>query len=274
MVSEEVRLTLHMEDVTEGLPVSLYFGCFQGPWDTSVKMIGREPTVITVRMPKSLPSLCRLAEEHRHPFRPELVRVILPYGKCVFDGVEGETLPPRPDDVPAKTLLCYGSSITHGSLALGTPHTYVYRLAGRLGCDVRNLGMAGCCHLEESVLWAIRRDPTWDIATVEMGINMLSCFTEEAFRQRVRRAVEVLSQEARPVFVTSIFRAIDEDEKYRRFREIVREEAGGRLPFISGEELLHEEDLVAADLVHPSLQGHELIAERWAAFIRGALNSQ
>ena len=271
MVSEEVRLTLHMEDVTEGLPASLYFGCFQGPWETSVKMIGREPTTLTIRMPRSLPSLRRLAEEHRHPFRPEVVRVILPYDKCVFDDVEGELLPPQPGDTPEKTLLCYGSSITHGSLALGTPHTYVYRMAGQLGCDVRDLGMAGCCHLEESVLRAIRRDPTWDIATVEMGINMLSCFTEEAFRARVRRAVEVLSEDGRPVFVTSIFRAIDEDEKYGRFRQIVREEAEGRLPFISGDELLYEEDLVAADLVHPGWLGHERIADRWVAHIRGAL---
>ena len=147
MVSEEVRLTLHMEDITEGLPVSLYFGGFQGPWETSVKMIGREPTAITIRMPRSLPTLCRIAREHKHGFNPELVRVILPYGKCVFDGVEGEVLPPQPGDTPDRTLLCYGSSITHGSLALGTPHTYVYRMAGQLGCDVRNLGMAGCCHL-------------------------------------------------------------------------------------------------------------------------------
>ena len=268
MVSDTVRLYLHMEDTTEGLPANIYYGCFQGPWAQSAKAIGRESTCLTIEKPKNLEHLLPIAEAQGHPFSPELVRILLPCCKCVLERVEGEILPPRPGDTPAKTLLTYGSSITHGSLAMGAPHTYAYKLATGLGFDLLNLGMAGCCRLEESVLRRIFSSDDWDMATVEIGINMLGDFDDDAFRARVRRFADLAEADPRPVYVTSIFRCINEGDKLPRFRRIVREEISGRLPFTDGTDLLDDPAMVAADLVHPSLEGHITIADRWLARIR------
>lgn len=50
-----------------------------------------------------------------------------------------------------KTYLAYGSSITHGSLALAAPCSYPFQIARRLGCDYLNLGYAGSAYLEREM---------------------------------------------------------------------------------------------------------------------------
>lgn len=253
MISEQVTLRLRMRDTTEGLPASIYFGCFQGGWDTSVKYLGPETVSITIRQPNGMERLIQLCEENEQPFRPELVRVVLPYGGVAYEGHEGELEPPHPGDEPAHTLLTYGSSITHGSLALGTPHTYAFRLAARLGMDNLNMGMAGSCRLEEPVLRYMLDRQDWHEATVEIGINMLGDFTEETFAQRVDRAMALLAADGRPIHVTSIFRTACEGEKERSFRRIVADAVRGDIDFVPGDQLLSDPTMIAADLIHPSL---------------------
>lgn len=268
MIGDQVTLHLRMRDTTEGLPASIFFGCFQGGWDTSVKYLGPESVSITIRRPTGMARLIQLCEERKQPFRPELVRVVLPYGGVCYEGHEGELEPPHAGDEPERTLLTYGSSITHGSLALGTPHTYAFRLAARLGMDCLNMGIAGSCRLEQPLLkWMLaRRD--WHEAMVEIGINMLGDFDEKSFAERVCQAIDLLAADDRPIHVTSILRTACEGEKEVGFRRIVREAAQGRVDFIDGDALLSDPAMIAADLVHPSMEGHQTITDRWARHIQ------
>lgn len=273
IVSGEADLYLRMDDATEALPALIYYGSFQGGWAYSAKAIGEGKSRIHIRPAQSLPTLQRLTEEKGLLYRPEMVRVLLPYGKCVYMGAEGNIEPPRPGDAPARACLTYGSSITHGSLALGAQQSYASRIARAVGRDHINLGLAGCCHLEESMAHYLCSRRDWDIATVEMGINMLNSFSEEAFEERVARFVEIMRQDGRPVFVTSLFAFASEDTqaKGEAFRRIVKRQTEGRLPFIDGLDLLDDPSMMAEDLVHPSLEAHEQIAQRWSRFILSQL---
>lgn len=270
ILSGEADLYLRMDDATEALPALIYYGSFQGGWEYSAKCIGEGKSRIHIRPAQSLPALQKLTEEKGLLYRPEMVRVLLPYGKCVYLGAEGDIEPPHPGDAPDRVCLTYGSSITHGSLALGAQQSYASRIARSLGCDHINLGLAGCCHLEESMAHYLCSRKDWDVCTVEMGINMLNAFTEEEFENRVARFVEIMQKDGRPVFTTSLFAfAYDESQqkKGQAFRRIVQEQTAGKLPFIDGLELLDDPAMVAEDLVHPSLEAHEQIAQRWSRFI-------
>ena len=268
---EGVTLILRSEPEAEAQVAHIYYGSIQGGWENSARVIGTAPTRVHIPAPKNLPELRRISENAHLPFDPSLVRLVLPYGTCVYLGCEGEVEPPRPGDTPARTYLAYGSSITHGSLALGAPHTYPFRISQLLGCDYLNLGFAGTAHAEEAVARHIVSRRDWDFASVELGINMLD-FPEEEFEARIDRFTAILAEDSRPVFATSIFHFNgDKQEKGQRFREIVRRYAGERLIFTEGLALMDTPAFIAQDLVHPSLEGIEQIARRWSTVMADRL---
>ena len=267
---DQAVIRLRTLPMDEAQVAHVYYGSMQGGWQNSSRLITTQATELLIRRPENLDQLAEIHRSCALPFSPELVRVVLPYGSLVFLGVEGDVEPPRPEDLPTRTYLAYGSSITHGSLALGAQQSYASRIARALGCDHINLGLAGCCHLEESMAQYLCSRKDWDVCTVEMGINMLGSFSEEEFEKRVRRFVQIMQADGRPVFTTSLFAYAYEDsqEKGAAFRRIVKAETEGKLPFIDGLELLDNPAMVAEDLVHPSLEAHEQIAQRWSRFIQ------
>ena len=209
----------------------------------------------------------RISREARLPFDPQVVRLVLPYGNIIFHGVEGDVTPPPQEMLPKHTLLCYGSSITHGSLALASPYTYPFRIAQKLGFDYLNCGFAGTAHCDRAIAqWLVsRRD--WDVATLEMGINMLG-MDEKEFEARVDAFTGILGDDGRPVFATSIFHFNGDQSKADRFRAIVRRCAERRMHFIDGLALLDRPEFISQDMVHPSLEGIAQIVDRWTPFIR------
>lgn len=187
-------------------------------------------------------------------------------------GIEGDVEPPTEAMYPKKRYLAYGSSITHGSLALGTPHTYAFRLGQKLGMDYFNKGFAGGAHLEKEMAEYLCSLKNWDVATVELGINMLH-FTDEEFEKRVDDFTAILAADGRPVFATSIFCFNDDrQEKAARFRKIVKKYAEPRLTdFKDGLELLGNPAHISHDMVHPSLEGVEDVVNNWYAAIQSKL---
>lgn len=269
MLSDEVNIYLRTDDDTEALPALIFYGPFQGTWTQSARTIGKGQSCVHVKKPDNIAWLKQALQGREGIYSPDMVRIVLPYSACVYMGVEGLVEPPHEGDATSKRLLCYGSSITHGSLALGAHQSYAALLARALGMDYINLGFAGTCHLEKDMAEYIVSRRDWTAATVEMGINMLGGFTEEQFARRVRTFVDVMAADGRPVYVTSLFGYMGENqEKGAAFRRIVKEETAGRLPFIDGLELLGDDTMLAEDLVHPSVEGHGQIARRWAAFIQ------
>jgi hypothetical protein len=118
--SETARVVLASLDVPSVAEV--YFGSFLVSWH----VIGTQPAPIALPRPGGNPMLARLTREKELPFDAMLTRVHLPWRPAVkLIDVDGAFEPPRPGQTPRRTMLCYGSSITHGN------------------CSVRHRGDAG-----------------------------------------------------------------------------------------------------------------------------------
>lgn len=271
--SADIRLRL---EPSSGSPLAcLYYGSVQAGWQTLIHPLSAEGSTIHIERPSNMEDIARISQEQHLPFDPELFRLVLPSARCLFEGVEGDVEPPRPEDLPARTYLAYGSSITHGSLGLMMPYSYPFRIAQKLGCDHFNLGFAGSAHLEKEVAEYIVSRKDWDFASVEMGINMVGSFTPEQFEERVDTFTSILAKDGRPIFATSLFghNLPDSQEQSELFRSIVRKYAQERLIFTEGLELLNNPAFISQDLVHPSLEGLAQIADRWSAVMRSHLEN-
>lgn len=270
-----VDLLLKTIPQAEAATAHIFFGSFQGGLEYSSKNIGADVTRIHIEYPAKLATLRRITAEKQLAFAPEVVRVVLPYVPVIFAGVEGRTALPAADQLPQKTYLAYGSSITHGSLSLIQPDCYVFRNAQALGVDYLNLGFAGNALMEEEMANYLVSRRDWDFASVEMGINTTERVKEfplEVFEERIDRFTAVLARDPRPVFATSFFGYLDEDtDRTDKMRQIVRRYAAERLIFTDGLQLLDDETLISADGTHPDARGQEQIAARWSRIMAETL---
>ena len=267
---EYADIRLRTVPIAEGQMAFVYYGAIQGGWQQSSYVITAEATTIRIPRPGNMDGLQTITANAGLPFSPEVIRLVLPYGNTIFLGVEGDVCPPDASLLPGRTLLSYGSSITHGSLALAAPYTYPFRIAQKLGMDYLNLGFAGTCLCEKAMAeWLVsRRD--WHAATLELGINMVG-MTEAEFEKRIDEFTAIMAADRRPVFATSIFTPAFDTQKHQLFRRIVRKYAEPRLHFVDGFELLERPEFISQDGVHPSLEGIAQVVDRWTEIIRRGL---
>jgi hypothetical protein len=173
------------------------------------KITDSEPHPYVISRSQNLDRLKVIAEKSGSSFSPEVVRLIFDRGSVNIHSVEGDVVPPSPDMLPEKTLLVYGSSITHGSNSLDSSHSWASLLAHNLDTDLINLGMAGCCALEPSVADYIARlgkEDKWHIAILELGINVTS-WDEEKIRTRATNLIKTVASAnpEKPIVVISPF---------------------------------------------------------------------
>lgn len=271
MKGETADIYLRANEQPEAHVVYIYYGSFQGGWQMSSKVIGTNETRLTIEAPKNIKRLKETTVEDALAFNPEVVRLVLPYGECFFIKAEGDIEPPAKEDLPSKTYLAYGSSITHGSLALAAPYSYPFRIAQKLNCDYINLGLAGTAFLEPEIAQYICSRTDWDFASLEMGINLINYMSEEEFEERVKSFISVMATEERPVFATSLFGTGQKREKEDMFRKIVRKYSENKFIFTDGLDLLSGARYISQDMVHPSLEGVEIIVDRWSEIMRQKL---
>ena len=274
MKSDNVTLFLSAENMTEATVAYIYYGSIQGGWADSSRVILTEKTAVHIKKPNNMEKLKKISKDQNLPFSPEVVRVVLPYGSICYIGVDGEVEPPAKDELPVQSYLAYGSSITHGSLALAPPYTYPFRLAQKFGCDYVNLGFAGSAYMEKAMAEYIVSRKDWNFATVEMGINMLEEEIDE-FENNIDVFTQILQKDPRPIFATSIYGFSDPSgqEKGKKMRAIVEKYAKDRLIFTDGLEFLNNPAFIAQDMVHPSLEGIEQIGNNWFKVIQGYYSS-
>lgn len=267
ILGEYAEIRLRTVPITEGQMAFVYYGSIQGGWQQSSYIITPEATTIRIPRPGNLEHLKTITRRAKLPFSPEVVRLVLPYGNNIFLGASGDICPPDAVLLPRRTLLSYGSSITHGSLALAAPYTYPFRIAQKLGMDSLNKGFAGTCRCEKAMAewFASRKD--WHAMTLEMGINMLD-MEEAEFERRIDEFTGIMADDGRPIFATSIFVTASDHPKHDLFRRIIRKYAEPRLHFVDGLDLLEKPEFISQDGVHPSLEGIAQIADRWAEIIR------
>ena len=121
-----------MGDNTTPPVITVYHGCFCG--QSIAAEIGK-PTEIVIKTPERFEFVSAAARKHEHPFDPRLVRVRLsPVHPVRIISIEGDLSYPASGTTPAKTLLCYGSSITHGSCAVAPESTYPAQCARSAQC--------------------------------------------------------------------------------------------------------------------------------------------
>lgn len=232
-------------------------------------------------------NLDQVAREHLQPgpFAPEVWRVGISNGPVRYLGIDiggAEIRPPRADEKPSLRWLAYGSSITH-AFSKG----YIHRTAQRLGIDVLNKGLSGSCRCEEAVADTFVRDKSWDIATLELGINMRGEFSEEEFEKRATHLVKTI-REGRPeapVVLITHFANLDHypknpDEKsmggkrqdaYDATLRTLANQGDPHIHLIEGREILPTLDGLGCDLIHPSEIGHLHMGERLAERLKPLL---
>ncbi len=209
-------------------------------------------------------------------------RIAVDKGMVFFHGLESfgqRVARPTEEQVPRTVWLAYGSSITQ-SWSRG----YVHQAARRLKVDVLNKGLSGSCRLEAAAADYLA-GLDWDLATLELGVNVLGDSTPEEFEKRVSYLLDRLagSHPGAPVFVLTLFPGrpalLDEPDLGTRrteaFNTILREQVAHRgEPFrlIEGGDVLSEVRGLSADLVHPSDFGHVLMGENLARLLRPAIS--
>lgn len=253
--------------------VGVYHGCFCA----QTIAIGEDPTEVLIKPPANADLLDRITKERDLPFDWRLVRVQLPNIHAVrILSIEGNLSYPKPGSTPAKTLLSYGSSITHGACAIAPTGTYPAQCARRLGYDHINLGFGGAAHMEKVMAEHIASRADWNVGTFEMGINVRT-WPLEKFRATVKIFVETIVS-ARPdthLFFIDLYTNncdfMDTPTAGVGFREAVQDIVGKYddtyVHHVDGRSILTDPTGLRTDLVHPADDGMIEMGANLAAVI-------
>lgn len=278
-IDDEVRIKIRK--VGEGVSnLAVFYGSIQSGWQNMYKLVGDEVCEIVIPKTKNLETLEKITKDNNFAFSPNVVRLITQSSEYEIFDVIGKCRVPYPSELPEKTYLAYGSSITHGSLAMHNADTYAVRLSEYFGCDYLNLGFAGNACLETEVADYIADECKFDFATLEMGINILNKVDVEEFRRRVEYFVSRIAK-AHPnkkIFCIDMFYMsrdiyeIDNPEsKHNLFRAVVRDTlAKLDLPntiYVEGLKILNGSKWLTEDLTHPNARGVAEIAKNLSSFI-------
>lgn len=195
----------------------------------------------------------------------------------------------------------YGSSISHGADVPDPLGSWPVAAAAMLGLDVTNLGLGGQAQLD-SFMARLIRDTTADLITLKVGINLVNADSMRArtFKAAVHGMLDTIrdGHPGTPIVLISPIsctmheadpgptRVVDggglEATPMRTktgngvlalgpIRAILDQVAADRqsdefLSFMDGRELLGARDEhLLYDRLHPSPEGHALMAERFAA---------
>ena len=278
-------VTLRMQCLSAGV-LHIFRGGIQGGWEDQeiLKNVDDTPCDIVIKKSANLPALERMTEAAGYAWDPRVVRVIFDRGLYKLFDVIGDVEPPKPEQLPQKKLLFYGSSITHGSNALDMSHSWPAVVAHNLRMDVSNLGFAGSCCMEPAMMDYIAglgEQGNWDVAVMELGINVLD-WERDKIVERVTNALRQVAgrNPEKPIVVISPFYCADDFKnggraaKWRTLlAETVAAENYPQVTLINGLELLGGVDGLSADEVHPNIYGTAQIANRLTDRLREILNA-
>lgn len=282
-VMKSDKVTLKMRSRTEGITNSfhVFYGSIQGGWrdHEENRLLSTETREFVIEKSSEQKLLEDMTKEGNFPFSPLVVRIVFNIGRFELVDVIGDVEPPKAEMLPKKTLLCYGSSITHGSNAICYSNAWAPYLAQKLGVDCRNLGLAGACLMEKEMADYIANEK-WDIATLELGINALDWDDNEKIRSRVDYTVSTVAEKNpdKPIFVISPFYTRHDFEgktTAQNWRDIISDVVKKRnyknVKYISGTELIDNMSLISADFSHPSIYGVEKICNRLYEHMKNCL---
>lgn len=275
--SATVRMSTLVNNPQSFNTFHVYRGGIQGGWDDHEvhRHVSGEVEDFVIKRSSNMERLREMSARMGYEWDPEVVRIVFDRGRYKIYDVVGDVAPPEPEQCPRRTLLAYGSSITHGSNSIDASHAWVSVLAHNLKVDTRNLGMAGSCLLEPAVAEYIAAEGEkgkWDIATLELGVNALS-WDEERIVSRTENMLRQVAgrNQNKSVFVISpIYNCYDDfnpqkHEGGERWRRLVGEIAEKlnypNVTYINGLDVVGDMSYMSADEVHPNIYGVQRIAD-------------
>lgn len=185
---------------------------------------------------------------------------------CSIDSFGYALRPPKKEELPSRTMLSYGSSISHGAGSCFNPMTYVNNLASLLRVDCLPKGVGGSCFLEKEIADDFAGRDDWDFALLELGVNMAGEFTPEEFKARFDYFADKMYKTGKKLIFVTIFpnsryyALTDAGKNMIRFNEIIREKVSDfdkeRVILVEGDEVLTHSEMLSADGIHPSTEGH------------------
>ena len=186
--------------------------------------------------------------------------------------------PPLPEEKPDKTLLVYGTSITHGACAAAYTLAYSQYLGRLLGCEILNKGMGGSC-MNEAAVADYFASLGFDAVLLENEVNMGTAMAEEYARNGAylldRLAV---SHPDCPIWAVtaypnaSLSGADPSDPCVKKpfvNDDALRKMAAGypNVHIIEGDTVLTDFTGLQCDLIHLNDYGHIQVAQRLAQLI-------
>ena len=206
-------------------------------------------------------------------YSKDVWRVVFAHDFCgvIYDiDKYGQLRPPRKDEVPSKTILAYGSSITHGANSNLYSLSYLARTGVLLNAQMLNKGMGGSCFCEKEMANYIKTAEC-DCIMLELGANMIGVFPPDEFYKRASYVVKcALNTGKKTVLISPYLNCKDfssnDDERNlsEEFHKLCKKIASEHkdLLFIDGKTILSDVSQFTTDLTHPSMLGHNIMAEK------------
>ncbi len=206
--------------------------------------------------------------------------IILPYGDSVDvlgitagDNARFETPAPR----PAKRLIAYGDSITHGFTASEITGSYAFIFAQKMNWQIVNMGIGGRgSSADDGTLIASQNG---DVVSILIGVNdwqggrpvaSFKANMEGFIRNLRKQQPSVPLIVITPLWVPASWKpksaTIDLEEYRKALREIVAAGSDANIRLVEGPALIdHDEKYFDKVAVHPNDKGFAMMAERLAA---------
>ncbi len=188
---------------------------------------------------------------------------------CDIDTMGYSIRPPKKEEMPERTMISYGSSISHGAGAVYNPVSYVNTTANLLDVDCLAKGVGGSCFAESVIAddFAARTD--WDFALLEMGVNMAGSVEPAEFKERFCYFADTLYATGKKLVFLTIFPHVahwgkqgkeKEYENILAYCEIIRNKCAEfdkeKVLVVEGSDILTTSEMLTADGIHPCTEGH------------------
>lgn len=216
-------------------------------------------------------------------FAPNVWRICFDKESCYgFNGLDCfgyDYRAPFESEKPEYRWLAYGSSITTGSRCQRYKNCYTERAAKILGIDVLNKGITGTCFMEAQIASFLSELQDWDMASLELGINMVLSFNALEFAKRAENILVRFARRQKPVFVIGVLPAYNTycltesfNAKMKEFNRILEEKTAlVNSPYIyyfEPEKMLDDFTALGCDLVHPSDDGHIIMGDNFSRLVK------
>lgn len=203
-------------------------------------------------------------------FSKDVWRIYLSDGQFEYCGIEtyGEEIrPPKASEMPKKTILSVGSSISHGVRSWDNTQCYAKTFARLMEMDVLLKGLSGSCLIEKEVADHFAKSTGWDYAILELATNTFQVLETDEFEKRFHYFADKLYQTGKKLIFVTIPRIVtyygDKTrpgyEKLMAFNKIVTDKCARydpeRVFVIDGTELVKKSNYLTVDAVHPSTAG-------------------